>query len=330
VIKKAPQFLAELRVRARAFGQGGAVSTLPVMSLADGSWYATTVGGTPGVVAILVTLFVAWYYWKKGKETKALGWTPKGITRIVTRPVSDVSRGLQLTWTGTEDDGPVNLKTPYLVKVRISNAGSKEIAADDGDRKSYHKPLSVKFKESSCYEAIITEASGEVIFADPNDSEVVRALPMSIISSPQSEFSIQMPALNISSWLELLMVADGKVEYPRIDCIISGQSWPIKPISGNRRAVKRSVMARFVGLGVFILSAGFALYAYQSLRFYNPNSWPVGIIAAGILTIFSAGGLIIGSWVLDRQDWEAMKRDSPDVFEPVGERRWFEPEFLRR
>jgi hypothetical protein len=299
------------------------------MSLANGSLYTTTVGGTPGIVALAVTLFVGRYYWKKGKETKALGWTPLGISRIVTRPVTDVSKGLQLTWAG-KGNNPVELETPYIVKVRITNVGSKEIAADEGDRKTYQKSLSIGFKQSQCYEAIITEKSNEVILVDSDDPEVIHELPFPIIDSPQQHFEVMMPALNRSSWVDLVMIADGRVEYPNIDCNIAGESQRIKPVAGRQRALKRSAMLRFIGLGAFIVASGFALYAYQSLRYFNPSAWPTAIIAVGAFVMLSAAGIFIWSWTLDRQEWATMKRNSPDVFELSRERRWFEPGIRRQ
>jgi hypothetical protein len=206
---------------------------------------------------------------EKGKETKALGWTPLGISRIVTRPVTDVSKGLQLTWTD-KDNNSVKLETPYIVKVRISNIGSKEIDADEGDRKTYLESLSIGFKRSRCYEAVITGTSDEVILANIDDPQIVHEPPVAVIDSPQQSFLVMMTALNRSCWVDLVMIADGTVEYPHIDCIIAGASQRIKPVAGRQRALKRSVMLRFIGLGAFILASGFALYAYQSLRYYNP------------------------------------------------------------
>ena len=164
------------------------------MLAANGSWY-TTVGGTPAVVttiaAIVITIYVSRYYANKAKIVKALGWTPLAINRIVTRPVTDLSQGLALTWRGEP------LRTPYTTRIRILNSGTREVV---GGRSDYLEPLVITFSNSICYEAIITKAH-----------ETPLKTPISIISSPANRFEIPMPTLNMSSYIDIEMIADGKL-----------------------------------------------------------------------------------------------------------------------
>src|SRR5438132_1845357 len=78
--------------------------------------------------SIIVGAVVAWvvtrYYANKARNIKALGWTPLGISRIVTRPVTDVAQGLALSWNGNP------LHTPYTVMIRISNSGTQEVVGE--------------------------------------------------------------------------------------------------------------------------------------------------------------------------------------------------------
>jgi hypothetical protein len=169
------------------------------MLAANGSWY-TTIGGTPAVIttvaAVIITIYVSRYYANKGKIVKALVWTPLAINRIVTRPVTDLSEGLALTWKGEP------LRTPYTMRIRILNAGTREVV---GDKADYLEPLVIRFSNSICYEAIITRAHGTPV-----------ETPISIISSPASQFEVPMPTLNMSSWIDIEMIADGEAEYPRL------------------------------------------------------------------------------------------------------------------
>src|ERR1022692_4030355 len=117
-----------------------------------------SMGGTPTVVAVIVTIIVtwvfSWYFFRKSKITKALGWTPLRITRIVTRPVTDVAKGLALTWNTKP------LDTPYVVKMRIKNIGSREVIAPrpGSGRSDYIEPLVIEFGRSKWYEATISGA----------------------------------------------------------------------------------------------------------------------------------------------------------------------------
>jgi hypothetical protein len=114
------------------------------------------IGGTPAVVSIVVGAIIAIavtrFYANKSKITKALGWTPAGITKIVTRPVTDVAQGLALTWDG------VPLSLPYTVKLRVANVGTREVVGSvpNPDRSDYIEPLKVAFDASTCYEAVVT------------------------------------------------------------------------------------------------------------------------------------------------------------------------------
>lgn len=285
------------------------------MPLASDSWYAT-IGGTPAVVTTLTALAIAIavtrYYWIKGKDITALGWTPLGISRIVTRPVASVSKGLQLTWNGR------SLDTPYTVRVRICNVGTTAIARDRGDREVYSESLSVGFKKSVCYEAIITRTSSDVIMTDDTGSVV--NLPVAILDNPpERNFTIRMPALNRSRWIELEMIADGEVEYPRVNCVLASESFTIMPIAGRQRQRIRSSMRGLIGLGIFIATAGFGLLGWQSFtNLEGPSIWPVILIIIGTIVALITATVYGWSWLADRSQWTAMKRLVPSAFERSG------------
>src|SRR5207302_904127 len=189
------------------------------------------IGGTPAVVSIIVGAVVAWvvtrYYANKARNIKALGWTPLGISRIVTRPVTDVAQGLALSWNGNP------LHTPYTVMIRISNSGTQEVVGEltSPDRSEYNKPLVIDFGDSKCYEATITKAHNTSI-----------ETPFPIISEPADSFKVPMPTLNIASWIELEMIADGTAKYPNVRCLLEGQTEEIKPIAGRQRSSIKSAM----------------------------------------------------------------------------------------
>lgn len=264
------------------------------MLIADGSWY-TTIGGTPAiattVAAVIITIYVSRYYANKGKIVKALGWTPLAINRIVTRPVTDLSEGLALTWKGNP------LRTPYTTRIRIINTGTREVI---GDRIDYLEPLVIKFVNSVCYEAVITRAHGTPV-----------KTPIPIISSPASEFEVPMPTLNMSSWIDVEMIADGEAEYPRLSCVLVGETQPISTVAGRQRLRIRSLALSIGSLGVVIFTVGFGLLGYQS--YSNPNGptpWPFIFIILGSLAWLSAGVVYLGARVLDRQERLQAKRIS--------------------
>lgn len=156
------------------------MAILPRMSVYQG------LGGTATVVAVVVAVIVTWvfssYYFKKGRITKALGWTPLRITQVVAQPVTDVARGLALTWNSQEI-----LRTPYIVKVRIKNVGSREVIAPrpGSDRSDYSKPLVVRFDRSKCYEATVSDQFNTVL-----------DIPIALSFEPAERFEIPMPTLN--------------------------------------------------------------------------------------------------------------------------------------
>jgi hypothetical protein len=270
---------------------------------ADSSLYAT-IGGTPAIVsivtAIIIAVAVTRYYAIKGKITKALGWTPQGIARIVGQPVAKVSEGLALTWKGEK-----LLLTPYTVRLRISNIGSREVIGDLSHNNSdYEEPLVIKFNRSTCYEAIITRTSKTTL-----------KTPVSILETPTAEFIVSMPTLNASAWIELEMIADGETEYPQVNCALAGETQQIMPVAGRQRSQIRSSMLGIGGLGVVVLTIGFGLLGYQSFTMTEgPTLWPVFLMIAGGLILIAALVVYVGSWLSDRQEWNAMKRAEPTAF----------------
>jgi hypothetical protein len=264
------------------------------MLVADGSWY-TTIGGTPAIIttvaAVVITIYVSRYYANKGKNVKALGWTPLAINRIVTRPVADLSEGLALTWKGEP------LRTPYTARIRILNAGTREVV---GDKADYLEPLVIGFSNSICYEAIITRAHGTPV-----------KTPISIISSPASRFEVPMPTLNMSSWIDVEMIADGEAEYPNLSCVLIGETQPITTVAGRQRLRIRSLALSIGSLGVVIFTVGFGLLGFQS--YSNPNGptlWPSFLIIIGSLVWLPAGIVYLGARWLDRQERLQAKRIS--------------------
>ena len=260
----------------------------------DTSWYAT-IGGTPAIVttvaAIIITVYVSRYYANKGKIVKALGWTPLSINLIVTRPVTDLSEGLALTWKGKA------LRTPYIVRLRILNARTREIVGAETD---YLEPLFISFSSSTCYEAIITQAHGTPV-----------KLPTSIISNPSHRFQVSMPTLNMSSWIDIEMIADGEAEYPGLTCVLVGETQPIATVAGRQRSRLRSLALAIGSLGVVVFTVGFGLLGFQSYTNLNgPTIWPLILIVIGSLVWVSAGASYLMAWWLDRQERIQAKRMS--------------------
>ena len=299
------------------------------MFIASSSSLYSTVGGTPTIFAALVAVVIARYYWKKGKETKQLGWAPIGITRIVTRPVGDLSEGLALTWRSNDPDaGDIVLKTPYSIKLRIFNDGTRGIPRDCGNHETYDKPLSVNFKSSTCYEATITTASEEVVFLDSSGSPA--ELPIRVISDPRRCFHIQMPALNRAAWIELQMIADGKIEYPRVECILNDATRQIEPMAERQHRPDAASITRYTSIGTVISASGFALYGYQSVTFSNPTFWPVGLMIIGALVIIFTNAIYAWYWLTSYQKRQAIKRDDPNVFDLGPRRQRFTSGFWRK
>jgi len=272
---------------------------------ADNSFY-TSIGGTPAIISLvcggIIAVVVTRYYANKGKNTKALGWIPLGITRIVRRPVTTVSEGLALTWKGEP------LRTPYTTRLRISNIGTREIVGSSQPNSDYQKPLVVKFTNSTCYEAIITETSRTIL-----------EVPLSVLDSPRDQFEVPMPTLNISAWIELEIIADGEAEYPQLDCFLVGETQQIMPVAGRQRLRIRSSMLGVGGVGVVAGTFGFGLLGLQSFNPQGPTAWPFILMAIGALAVIGAALTYIWSWALDRQELAAMKRAAPSVFQS---RRW--------
>ncbi len=258
----------------------------------------------PAVVSIIVGAIVAWivtkYYANKAKNVKALGWTPLGISRIVTRPVTDVAKGLALTWNGEL------LRTPYTVTIRISNTGTREVVGGltSQNRSDYIEPLAVDFEDSTCYQATIT-----------NSHNVSLNTPLPIISAPTNKLEVPMPTLNITSWIELEIIADGTAKYPDVSCFLEGQTEQIKPVAGRQRSAIKSAMLVACGIGLFVLTIGFG---FLGLFAYNPEGPGLGppiLMLIGGITAVIAGFGFGYAWILDRQEWNAMKRGAPGLFD---------------
>lgn len=257
------------------------------------------IGGTPAVVSIVVgiiiTILVSRYYFLKSKITRALGWVPLGINRIVTRPVDNLSKGLSLTFGGEL------LRTPYIVRLRIANIGSREIVAES----DYQRPLSLKFERSKCYEAIITRSSGTTL-----------SHPLAVISQPATAFDLPMPTLNMGAWIELEMIVDGETEYPQLSCMLVGETRPIAPVPDRRRAAARSVSVVAGGLSVFISSIGFGLMGLQSYNSMNgPSAWSIALLIIGLALLFGCAVTYSTCWWRDRQDQVAIRRAVPNAFD---------------
>jgi hypothetical protein len=183
-----------------------------------------SIGGTSALVGLvagaLITYLISRFYANRIKIAKVLGWTPLSLTRIVRQRVTDVAKGLALTWNGNP------LETPYTVRLRISNIGAKEIIGkhDDSGSSDYSTPLSVNFGKSVCYECTIS-----------NGFEVPIEIPSQVeLGEPASTFKVDMPTLNISSWIELEMIADGEPEFPDLSCLIVGQTKQIELVAARR------------------------------------------------------------------------------------------------
>lgn len=218
-----------------------------------------------------------------------------GISRIVTRPVNDVSKGLSLTFDGEQ------LRTPYIVSLRIANIGSREIVSSV----DYQEPLVIKFDDDAkCYEAVITRTSGTTL-----------KQPTPVISQPAASFEIVMPTLNEGSWVELEMVVDGERKYPHLSCLLVGETLPIGPILDRRRMAIKSSSLIGAGLGVFLGSIGFFLMGLQAYTdFSGPSAWAILLATLGS-AVFVVG---VVAWAtclwLDRQQKLAIKRAIPNVF----------------
>jgi hypothetical protein len=262
-----------------------------MVSLAADSLYQM-IGGTPAVVAALVglviTIVVSRYYANKGKITKALGWTPLGVTPIVTRPVHNLSRGLALTWNGEP------LQTPFAVSIRITNVGSREII---GPRKDYLEAFSVEF-DGTCYEAI-TKASSKTRFTGAT----------SILPAPAASFEVPMPTLNSGDWVELACIVDGSPHYPRMRTVLLGQTSLLSLVAGKARSRMKNASAVVFVVGYFLLTLGFGLLGYQSLTLVEgPTLLPITLVVIGGLAVVAAGGLYFDALLLDRSELRVVKR----------------------
>jgi len=261
-------------------------------------------GGTPTVVAIIVTIIVtwvfSWYFFRKGKVTKALGWTPLKITRIVTRPVADVAKGLALTWNSKP------LDTPYIVKIRIKNIGSREIVAPrpGSDRSDYIEPLVIEFRRSKCYEATISDAFNAVL----NTPQLIMFEP------PAARLTVPMPTLNMAAWINVEMIADGKPEFPKLSCHLEGQTKVIQPVPGRYRQRGRSIALITGGIGFFLATLGFGLLGLYSYNVNGAGYWPPILLAIGISLAIIAALVYGGAWLLDLQDWKNVKSVAPELF----------------
>ena len=260
-------------------------------------------GGTPAVVSIIVGAIITWvvskYYANKARNAKALGWTPLGISRIVTRPVVDVAKGLALTWNS------VPLRTPYTVSIRISNLGSREVIGGltSPGRSDYIQPLVVNFGNSICYEATISDSH-----------RVPLSGPVPIISSPSAKFEIPMPTLNMASWLRVEMIADGVAKYPEISCFLEGQTEEIKAVAGRQRSGIRSAMLISCSIGVLFLIIGFGLLGLLAYNPQGPGDGPAILMIFGTtIAVLAIFGFSL-AWFLDRRDWNAMKGKIPGLF----------------
>ena len=263
-------------------------------------------GGTPTVVAIIVTIAVtwvfSWYFFRKSKITKALGWTPLRITRIVTRPVADVAKGLALTWNTKP------LDTPYIVKIRIKNIGSREIIAprSGSDRSDYIEPLVIEFSRSKCYEATISGAFNAAL----NTPQAI------VFEPPALRLTVPMPTLNMAAWIDLELIADGEPEFPRLNCHLEGQTAVIQPVPGQYRRRTRSVALITTGAGIFLATLGFGLLGLYTYNANGAGYWPPTLLTIGISLAVIAALVYGGAWLLDLQDWNNVKRVAPELFEP--------------
>lgn len=282
----------------RCWKEGDDSSTLQSMS------FYGSIGGTPAIVSIVVGALIAWtvtkYYANKARLTKALGWTPRGISRIVTRPVTDVAKGLALTWNGEP------LRTPYTVRIRISNAGTREVVGNftNPERSDFIEPLVVRFNDSTCYEATVTDTHN-----------VSLKTPQPIISAPVNEFEVPMPTLNLHSWIELEIIADGVAKYPSINCFLEGQTEPIGPVAGRQRSRIKSAMIIACGIGLFLLTIGFGLLGLFAYNPDGPGLGPPVLMVIGVTVAILATFGFVWAWVLDRQEWNAMKRGAPGLLD---------------
>lgn len=264
-----------------------------------------SLGGTSTVVAIIVTIIVtwvfSWYFFSKSRITKALGWTPLKITRIVTQPVADVAKGLALTWNTKP------LDTPYIVKIRIKNIGSREIVAPrpGSDRSDYIEPLVIEFGRSKCYEATISDTFNTAL----NTPQAITFEP------PAGRLSVPMPTLNMTAWVDVEIIADGEPEFPRLSCDLEGQTAPIQPVPGRYRRRTKSAALITGGIGLFLAILGFGLLGLEAYNTNGAGYWPPTLLTIGISLAVIAGLVYGGAWLLDLQDWDKVKRVAPELFE---------------
>src|SRR5579875_1117508 len=264
-----------------------------------------SMGGTPTIVAIVVTVTVtwvfSWYFFTKGRTTKALGWTPLRITRIVTRPVSDVAKGLALTWNTKR------LDTPYIVKLRIKNVGSREIIAPrpDSVRSDYIEPLIIEFDKSKCYEVAISDTFNTAL-------KTPRAI---MFEPPAARITGPMPTLNMAAWVDVEIIAEGEPEFPRLRCHLEGQTAVIRPVPVRYRQRTRSVALIASGAGLFLAILGFGLLGLYTYSANGAGHWPPALLTIGISLAVLAALVYGGAWLWDLQDWNNVKSVAPELFE---------------
>src|SRR5262249_41927405 len=125
----------------------------------------------------------------------------------------------------------------------------------------------------------------------------VLEMPLAVLGSPEKSFTIQMPALNVSQWIDLEMIADGEIEYPILNGSLRVGSQPIMAVAGRQRQRLRSRMRGVVGLGIFVATVGFGLLGWQA--FSNPEGpsiWPGVLIALGSIVTIGAAAAYGWSW----------------------------------
>lgn len=195
---------------------------------------------------------------------------------------------------------------PYTVAIRISNIGSREVIGEltSPDRSDYIQPLVVDFGDSVCYEARITESSN-VPLNNP--------LP-TIISKPANKFPIQLPTLNIASWVQLDMIADGTEKYPEISCFLEGQTEKIEPVAGRQRSRVRSASLIACGAGLVMLIVGFGLLGLFAYNPQGPGDGPPILMGTGATVAILAIMVFASAWLQDWQERNAMRGRASGLF----------------
>ena len=211
------------------------------------------------IVGALLGMLANWFFYRRAEKPKQLGWELVSGNRIISA-TEDQRKRLTVAYDGH------NVENPYVLVLRIANAGKQEISASD-----FPEPILIDFGETR---VLTIETIGK------HNPKVTGSFTVETSKPNLAQFTPQL--LNRDEWVEFQFVTDGDPGSPTISARFAGQSAPMTNFEEVRKRRDRRVRTMWIFANTVLaiaFSMAFALGFIKLVGMSGVMAWSLVLFA---------------------------------------------------